>query len=143
MTLTEYAEVTALRQCIAEFQLRFEVLPARAPLSDFSWREIIIYSQEHSILLPVDDDHRDAERGPVAQMQLILATCECFEEESASLAQWCQEAEVPNNEHGAEVFQILAERVPQVRAIVGHTYEAISTWDIELNTGIAEAMRNA
>lgn len=136
-------EVEALRACITEHQLEFEVLTAQAPLSDIFWREIIIQNSSMRIRMPVEDQHHDAERGPVAQLHLILATCECFEEESVSLAQWCREAEVPNNEHGAALFAQLAQLVPQLRTMIGHQYQAISLYDMEFNTNIAQAMRNA
>lgn len=108
-------------------------------------RRIDLRAATHPLIwISVGDEYDDARAGaPQALLlHLVLAECEAWEAAEDLLA-WATDVELdPARSEVRALFDELADVVPRIRAAVGDV-RAISSWDFQMNSGAAQALRDA
>lgn len=137
------AAIAALEAVIERAALRLSVAestPAGHPASRAVVR--IESGSAPVVSISVDDEYGDSEGHPAQPLllHLVLAECEGWEE-ADDFPAWAVDAELDPADPGAlGVFEDLARVVPEIRRIVGDV-RAISSWEVQMNSGAARALR--
>ncbi len=140
-----YKEILALKKCIIEHALTFDIVsPTRLDVDFHYDEEVKMYFEDREFIIPVDNEYSLVElNSPVVFLHLILEEVE-YIEESKDLYEWVANMiELTYDEKIVDLYNGLKEVAPQIRAIVGDEVKAIPHFDIELNTGLAKALREA
>lgn len=141
MSQAPHPEIEALDKAIEARGLRLSLASGTGERG--SRRRIGIASSEgNSITIPVDDEYGDAsDENPSLLLHLVLAECESWEE-ADGLPSWAAEAGLDAAESWvAALFDELGRVVPVVRSITGDGVKALGSWDVQMNSGAARALR--
>jgi hypothetical protein len=95
-----------------------------------------ILGENLSISLPLCDEYGDADIGnPPLLLHLILHECERYEN-SEDFLQWAFESGLDASQPLLRsIYQELAEKVPQIRGLVGDKLHPVNQLDFELDAG--------
>lgn len=139
-----YPQIDRLIEAITTLKLVITVAPRSAELDRLDCRRIQLHYSRQDLMIPVSDEYGDADLNtPVVLLHLVLQACE-FYEEAADFLIWAKDLGLNASDPLArQIYFELREAVPQVRALLGHDLKAIPAFDIELNTGLARALRSA
>ncbi|RNC83150.1 MAG: hypothetical protein ED557_10590 [Balneola sp.] len=140
-----YSEINALKKCIIENDLTFEAIsPKRLDVNFHYDEEVKMRFGDQEFIIPVDNEYSFVElNNPVVFLHLILEEIE-YIEDSKDLYEWTGNMiQLTYDEKIVALYNGLKEVAPQIRAIVGKEVRAIPHFDIELNTGLAKALRAA
>jgi len=143
--MKKYPRVEALKNCVVQHNLSFEVIsPRRIDPSGIYDEEVKMKYKDQEFIVPVINEYEDVElNNPVVFLDMILREIECFEE-SISIKEWAFDNAVkPKNRDAIAFYKNLKEASPKIRSIVGEKIEAIPYFDIEMNSGMAKALRTA
>lgn len=133
--------VASLLNRLAVGDLDLRVLPRRAPLAAWSWREIELTAEGRTWLVPVDDEFGDADTdNPAAWLHLIVSELEHLAEEP-DLATWCADSEVPVGDAACTVYDHLLALEAELRVLIGPQVVAVPVYDLQFNTAVARALR--
>lgn len=138
-------EVDALHQAIDDHGLRLSLASDAAGFRVPTWRLVHwVDAAGTEILVPVDDEFGDGpDAGPALLLQLVLGTCECYEE-CEDILEWAVETELDASDPAVlELYRALGAVVPVVRSRVGTEIRAISSWDFSTNAGAAARLRGS
>ena len=138
-----YPVVENLVNAVKKYNIRFSVEPESKTLSKIFYRRITMICSGQNFNLAVNDEFEDAERGNlVVLLHLVLQECEMYEEAKDYLV-WCRDAGLDAADITARsIYFELRETVPQIRELLGDL-KAVSGYDIEFNTAVAQALRSA
>lgn len=145
MNSENYPQIQRLIDCCVEHQFTFEVIrPIRINQDHLYDEEIKMIYNNQEFIIAVYNEYEDVElNNPVVFLDMILREVESFEE-SKSINEWAFDNAVkPKNREAIEFYKILKEASPKIRSIVGEKVKSIPYFDIELNTGMAKALRSA
>lgn len=95
-----------------------------------------------SIHFPFMDEYDDIiQENPVVLLNFIVQECEFFEEASGYEV-WCEDIGVNKDKKSSrDLYEELEVKVPQIRKLIGSEIKALNHYDIEFNTGLAQALR--
>ncbi len=136
-------QVQALVAAVREHGLVLTLVPDHDRLRARSWRRIRwVDALGTDLVVPVDDEFSDADKAsPALLLQLVLNTCEYYEE-CEDILEWATETELDVAEPWVlELYRTLGDVVPLVRAVVGPDLRALSPWDFSMNAGEAADLR--
>ena len=144
MKTDSYPQIDRLIEAISTLKLVFTVEPHSAELDRLDFRRIRLNCNGKGLSIPVADEYGDVDlNNPVVLLHLVLQACE-FYEEAADFLVWSKDLGINASDPQArQIYFELREAVPQARALLGHDLKAIPAFDIELNTGLARALRQA
>eukprot|EP00039_Didymoeca_costata_P021627 m.345010 g.345010 ORF g.345010 m.345010 type:complete len:148 (+) comp25623_c0_seq1:147-590(+) len=145
MNTENYPQIQKLIDCCIEHQFTFEVIrPIRINQDHLYDEEIKMTYKDHEFIIPVDNEYEDVElNNPVVFLDMIIREVESFEE-SKSINEWAfNNAVKPKNREAIGFYKTLKEASPKIRSIVGDTVKSIPYFEIELNTGMAKALRQS
>jgi hypothetical protein len=145
MSTASYPQIQKLIDCINEHDLKFEVVkPTQINQYGLYDEQVKMIYKDLEFNIPVDNEYSDVELGnPVVFLDMILREVEHFEE-SENIMEWVEMvAEQLEDPETQQFYTILEIIVPEIRSIVGNNMGAIPYNDIELNTGLAKALRAA
>lgn len=134
---------TSFQSAIKKLKLKFEVLPAESALKAYSYRRMKIKSGGKEWAMPIFDEFDDLKEKPcLMYLQLLLMEIDMYEQADDYLV-WCKELglDVADPVCRAMYFD-LREHCPQLQELLEGEVEAASDWDIQMNTHVAEALRN-
>jgi hypothetical protein len=96
----------------------------------------------HSYSIPVEDEFGDArENNPALLLQLILQNCDYFTDAEDFLT-WAKSLSLDSsNPIILDLYRELSRQVPDLLKHLGEV-ERISDWDMQMNAGAAQALRN-
>jgi DNA-directed RNA polymerase subunit N (RpoN/RPB10) len=135
--------VSSFKSAIEDLKLKFEVLPAEPALEEYCCRRMKIKSAAKEWIMPIFDEFDDLKEPPcLMYLQLALMEIEQYEETDDYLV-WCKELglQVADPVCRSMYFD-LREICPQLKEIFKGKVEAASNWDIQMNTHVADALRN-
>ena len=140
MSQPRYPEIEALERVIDERGLELVALEGEARAGRC---RISISATDHPpVTISVDDEYGDAARAnPPLLLHLVLAECETWEE-APDFPSWVREAGLdPAASWVAALGEELDNITPVIRSMVGGGVKAISSWDVQMNSGAARALR--
>lgn len=140
MSQPRYPEIEALETVIVERGLGLVALDGEAAAGR---RRITVSAPDHPpVTISVDDEYGDAARpNPPLLLHLVLAECETWEE-APDFPSWLREAGLdPAASWVTALGEELENVVPVIRLMVGSGVKAISSWDVQMNSGAALALR--
>ena len=119
--MSEFEMVEAIASCYIQNQFEITVADVQSVLSEHSLRELSIRRQDtpiaDSISLIVFDEYGDADiDNPVLWLQLILTTCETFEE-SENYQQWLKDEGYQDGEFFQSLYIQYQQQIPKIRKI--------------------------
>jgi hypothetical protein len=133
--------VCTLIQYLQQHPVQFRLLAKRAPLANISYREIELTYLGTSITMPVFDEFSDFELdSPIVYLHLVLEACEYFED-TASYTAWRKDIGIEDNPVSEKIYQQLNISAPQLRKRLLNAPQAISDYDMQFNTYIAQQLR--
>ncbi len=145
MSEQKYPQVQTLINCIKKYDLKFEVITPCRISSDIIYdEEVKMIYQDQEFIVPVDNEYEDVElNNPAVFLNMILDEVTHFEE-SEDIYEWLTYVTtLAKDPEIVEFYNRLSSVVPKIRAIVGNEIEPIPHFEIELNTGMAQALRTA
>ncbi len=137
-----YPEVEALDSILERAALRLSIDTGEPSPSLAGRRRICLESPgQPPLVISVDDEYEDASDGnPALLLHLVLSECELWEE-TDGVGAWAAESGLNASEAGVrDLFVELTAVVPRIRSAVGSA-RALSSWDVQLGAGAAEALR--
>lgn len=143
--MKNHLPVEILKACLAEHQFSFQVIrPIRINQDGLYDEEVKMIYKDQEFIIPVDNEYEDVElNNPAVFLDMILREIECFEE-SKSISEWAFiNAVKPKNREAIQFYKTLREAAPEIRSIVGQNVKSIPYFEIELNTGMAKALRSS
>lgn len=143
--MKKYPRVEVLKESVVQLDLSFDVIfPRQIDPSGIYDEEVKMKYKDQEFIVAVYNEYEDIElNNPVVFLDMILREVECFEENKA-IKNWAFENAVkPTDRDAIRFYKNLKECAPKIRAIVGNNVKSIPYFDIELNTGIAKALRAA
>ena len=139
--MSENSPVEKLIAYLKSSEIVLDVMPLNEDLRAIDYAEVQIQIKERSFIIPVFDEYRDVQRdNPVLWFHLILEACEYFEE-ADSFATWRFDIGLKDDEMVADIYQRLKQTVPLLREQICQSPKAVSDYDIQFNTGIAQDLR--
>lgn len=144
MTNVRYPEIEALQAAVDRGDLVLSLAPASDREEAGARRRIgIAPSGRAPLTISVDDEYDDSSaEDPLMLLQLVLTECETWEE-SEDFREWASAAGLdPASPETVALFDELSAVVPEIRSAVGHV-RAISSWDVQMNSGAARALRDS
>jgi hypothetical protein len=141
MSHDRYPEIEALDKTIEKRGLRLSVVAGDAGRADRCLIGVASHANP-SVTISVDDEYGDAsDDNPALLLHLVLAECEGWEA-ARGLRSWASEAGLdPLEPWVGTLFDELGRVVPMVRSMTGDGAKAISSWDVQMNSGAARALR--
>lgn len=143
--MKKYPQIDLLHTCVKNHSFTFEVVrPKRIDSSGLYDEEIKMIYGDQEFIVPVDNEYEDVElNNPVVFLDMILREVEYFEE-SKNFIEWLSvSAELSKDKETINFYRSLKEITPNIRSIVGKEVKAIPYSEIELNTGMAKALRSS
>ena len=138
----KYPQIAALYSIIEDKKIKMTALPTNPKMDSIYFREIEFSSQDFSVVIPLDDEYEDVEKGNQALMlQLIIYAVEEFEDCEDFLV-WSTAFGLNSNDPFIlDMYRDLGKTIPKIRDIIGTEINDISDYDWELNAGAAQALR--
>ncbi len=143
--MKKYPAVEVLKESVIQLNLSFEVIfPRQIDPSGIYDEEVKVKYKGQEFIVAVYNEYEDIElNNPVVFLDMILREVECFEE-TKSIKNWAFDNAVkPKDKEAIRFYRALQKSAPKIRAIVGNKVKSIPYFDIELNTGMAKALRTA
>jgi hypothetical protein len=138
----KYPQIAALYSIIEDKKIKMTALPTNPKMDSIYFREIEFSSQDFSVVIPLDDEYEDVEKGNQALMlQLIIYAVEEYEDCEDFLV-WSTAFGLNSNDPFIlDMYRDLGKTIPKIRDIIGTEINDISDYDWELNAGAAQALR--
>ena len=143
--MKNHPPIETLKACLTKHQFTFEVIrPIRINQDGLYDEEVKMVYKDQEFIIPVDNEYEDVElNNPVVFLDMILREIECFEEHK-SISEWAFiNAVKPKSREAVQFYKTLKEAAPAIRSIVGQNVKSIPYFEIELNTGLAKALRSS
>jgi len=134
-----------LIDCIKKHDLTFEVIkPRRIDPKGLYDEEIKMIYQDQEFIIPVDNEYKDVElNNPMLFLNMILEEITHFEE-SDSFLDWLSGVhQLSKDPETQEFYERIKKCTLDIREIVGDEIEPIPYFEIEMNTSLAQALREA
>ena len=140
----KYEIVEKLKDKIRELDLSIAKSPTELLDAGHYFHRVEFTFKDTVIHFPFMDEYDDIKLdNPVVYLNFILQECETFEE-AVNYDEWCKDAGIMGaDQKSKDLYSELAQKVPHIRSIVGFDLEAINDFDIQLNTGVTQALRAA
>lgn len=138
----KYPQIAALYSIIEDKKIKMTALPTNPKMGSIYFREIEFISQDFSVVIPLDDEYEDVEKGNQALLlQLIIYAVEEYEDCEDFLV-WSTAFGLNSNDPFIlDMYRDLGKTIPKIRDIIGTDINDISDYDWELNAGAAQALR--
>ncbi len=142
--MKNYPAVDKLVAAVREHQLIFSFPDTELALQEQFYVRLSIASYGKVVALPVMDEYEDvSDKNPVVLLQLVLQECELFEEAGDFLTWKTDVGLNANLPIVRKIYKELTVAVPELRCILGEELRAIPLYEMEFNTGVAQALRKA
>lgn len=145
MSKEQYPQIQALIDCIKTHHLTFKVIePRRIDPKGLYDEELKMICNDQEFIIPVDNEYQDVElNNPVMFLNMILEEIVHFEE-SDSFNDWLSGVhQLSKDPETIEFYERIKNYTPDIRSILGNEIEPIPHFEIEMNTGLAKALRSA
>lgn len=145
MNSSGYHIIESLIDCIKKHDLKFEVIqPRRLSENTIYDEEIKMIYGDQEFIFPVDNEYEDVELdNPVVFFNMILEEIDHFES-SDSFFDWLTGVyQLSKDPEIQELYERMKKYMPEVRAIIGDEIKPVPYFEIEMNTGLAQALRAA
>lgn len=138
----DYPEVQALKDAVERHRLSFSLPETPAAVKEIGYRLIKMHWPGDSLLIPVEDEYEDADREiPALMLHLVLAECEMYEEAEDFLV-WARELGLDAADPAVRrIHMNMRTLLPRIRGLLGPELHALSSLEIQLNSGAAQALR--
>ena len=139
----QYPQVTKLINALSEQHITFNIPAGDKKLKEFFYRKIEINISGEVFTIPVMDEYGDVDSdNPVVLLNLVLQECEFYEDAEDFLI-WAQDMGLDaSSEIIRQIHLDLGSVVPHIRENLLDK-KALPAYDIEFNTGVAQALRKA
>ena len=141
--MKKYPQIDLLRTCVKKHDFAFEVVkPKRIDSSGLYDEEVKMIFGDQEFIVAVDNEYGDVElNNPIVFLDMILREIEYFEESENFMAWLSVSAELSKNKETISFYRTLKKVTPIIRSIVGKEVKSIPYFEIELDTGMAKALR--
>ncbi len=138
----EYPEIQQLRATIQRLGLSFVLEDPAPKLSELGFRRIFLKYQDRVYPMPVEDEYSDAcQDNSLMLLQLVLQECHNYRE-CDDILEWARgymlDAADPEV---LSLYREIGESAPYILELAGPETEPISSFDMQLNAGAAQALR--
>lgn len=142
MTSPEYEKIDSLAKVVAQFNISIEAADDNEAIGDSFYQRVLVTISGQQFTVPIMDEFSDIENGnPVVLLHFVLSECEMYEE-AEDIVQWAEDVGLKLADSSTHIiFRELYDVVPRLRALIGSNAKAISSYEIEFNTGVAKALR--
>ena len=139
----QYPQVAKLIKAFNEYNISFNILADDEKLRKFFYRRIEINISGQVFSVCVMDEYKDVDSAnPVVLLHFVLQECEFYDEAEDFLV-WAKDIGLDaSSEIVRKIHLELGQVTPHIRERLPHL-KAIPVYDIEFNTGMAQALRNA
>lgn len=140
----KYDEVEKLIEAVRNLQLSISKSPYELNNDGHFYQRVRLIKESLIIDFPIMDEFSDIEKGsPVVLLNFILQEC-LFFEDAGNFKEWCEDIGLQKDKPvSAAIYEELKIKVPEIRSTLGHEIKPINYYDIEFNTGVAQALRAA
>lgn len=140
-----YPEIQKLIDCCRAHPFTFEVIqPTRINQDGLYDEEVKMVYKDQEFIIPVDNEYGDVEiNNPIVFLDMILREIEYFEESENFIAWLSVSAELSKNKETINFYRTLKQVAPIIRSIVGKEVKSVPYFEIELDTGMAKALRSS
>lgn len=139
---TGYAEVDSLVKKVISYKISFTCDPSEQEYERFFWKRVQMNAGNRSIKVPVYDEWGDLERGqPVPLLNHVMQAIADFEEADDFLVWARDEGLDPADPIVRNLWFELRDVAPAIRDFLGVDLKPVSSFDLELNMGAAQALR--
>jgi len=146
MESNQYPQIEQLRKAVRNHNITLTAEPVDEDLQKLYWRRVKLtfFANKISLIIPVDDECQDVDKGnQLVMFHLVVDTCEAYEEAEDFLV-WCKDNGLDTASVSAgNIYYELKEVIPKVREIIGPDIQAISSWDFQMNTDVAQVLRKS
>jgi hypothetical protein len=134
-----------LIDCIKKHDLKFEVIkPRRISPNSIYDEEVKMTYQDQEFIIPVDNEYEDVElSNPVVFFNMTLEEVTHYEE-SDSFFDWLTGVhQLSKDAEIQEFYERMKKYTPEIRTIIGNEIKPLPYFEIEMNTSLAKALREA
>lgn len=144
MKSSEYEKIDCLIEMLGKLKISIAATNNNDNIGESFYQRVLVSLMDQQIVIPIMDEFSDIEIGnPIVLLHFVLSECEMYEEAS-DITQWAQDVGLKLSHSSTHIiYRELYETVPRIRALIGSEIKAISTYEIEFNTGVAKALRAA
>lgn len=140
----KYDVVENLVNVVRDLKLSIERSPLQIENEGHFYQRVRVSTDREYIDFPIMDEFSDIDRkNPVVLLNSIVQECQFFNE-AKNFQEWCKDIGLPQNlDSSKEIYEEIKKKAPQISSIVGPHVKPVNYYDIEFNTGIAQALRAA
>lgn len=142
MKSSEFEKIDRLAEAVAKFKISIEAADNNKTIGESFYQRVIVTIAGQRFTVPIMDEFSDIKNGnPVVLLHFVLSECEMYEE-AEDIVQWAEDVGLKLADSSSHIiFRELYDVVPRLRALLGSGVKAISSYEIEFNTGVAKALR--
>lgn len=139
---TQYPEIGRLRALLDDANVRISVVDGNPLPLKADWCFCEVERGSEKVLCPVDDEYGDRKSACAELLlNLMLETLSAWRD-AAGFEAWCTETGLAGDETARNIYKQLSVAAPLLTHWFGSIEAPISSFDISLNAGAAQALRN-